>query len=229
MTKRISALRAKYLNKLTLQRPKQIHETDWRIFVAVVSEGRTIRDISRETGLSVFKLNHVVLQVDEELDPSGTSAKEKTRITLDSPLEDLNLSTRSRNTLRKIGCDTVRSILRKDFTRAVRSFGAATRQEVALVLSSHGFAAPPALESLQLSVETLARELGRLRLHLEQAHRLALDQLTRLEDSVLKLSNGSPEPTSGSDKGLCMPRAERRLAKASRTANGGPADQSLEF
>lgn len=202
MTRRISALRAKYLNRLSLQRPKQIQEPSWRIFVAVVSEGRTVREISRETGLSVFKLNHLVLRVDEELDPGGASPEIAERITLDSPLEDLNLSTRARNTLRKIGCDTVRSILRKDFTRAVRSFGAATRQEVALVLASHGFATPPALESLQSSIEGLARELGRLRQQLEQAHDSSLDQLKRLEDSVMKLSNGSPE----AEKILCLPR-----------------------
>ena len=161
------------------------------MFVSAVRDGQTLREISETTGLSVFRLTQIISRVDHELDPNRAPRDATYRITIDSPIEDLNLSTRARNALRQAGCITVRNILDRDFSRAIRSFGAGTRHEVAMVLNNHGFPPPPALESQQSSVEALARDLGRLRQTIEQRYRSSLDQLARLEDSVRRLSNGS--------------------------------------
>lgn len=181
------------------------------MFVAAIRDGRTLREISGTTGLSVFKLTQTISRVDRELDPHRHALDTNHPITLDAPFEDLNLSTRARNALRQVGCITVRDILDRDFSRAVRSFGAGTRHEVATVLMHHGFIPPPALESQQSNVETIARDLGRLRQTIEQRYRSSLDHLSRLEDSVRKLANGTTKTYAAKNAGG-RPR-ERRKAK----------------
>ena len=158
--------------------------------MAAVRDGRTLREISGTTGLSAFKLTQIIARVDHELDPSSVPAAGR-RITIDSPIEALNLSTRARNALRQVGCITIRHILDRDFSRAVRSFGVGTRHEVATILLHHGFVPPQALDYQQSNVETLARDLGRLRQTIEQRYRSSLEHLARLEDSIQKLANGS--------------------------------------
>jgi hypothetical protein len=138
----------------------------------------------------VFKLTQTIARVDQELDPHRATLRAAQRITIDSPITDLSLSTRARNALHQVGCVTVGHILDRDFSRAVRSFGAGTRHEVAMVLIKHGFDPPPALEYQQSNVEALTRDLGRLRQTIEQRYRSSLDHLARLEDSVRKLEKG---------------------------------------
>lgn len=158
--------------------------------MSAVRDGNTLREIGEATGLSVFKLTQIIARVDHELDPSHAPDAGH-RITIDSPIEELNLSTRARNALRQVGCITIRHILDRDFSRAVRSFGAGTRHEVATILLDHGFVPPPALDYQQSNVETLARDVGRLRQTIEQRYRASLEHIARLEDSIRKLANGS--------------------------------------
>jgi hypothetical protein len=176
------------------------------VFVAAVRDGKTLREISGTTGLSVFKLTQMISRVDQELDPHRSARNVDHRITLDSPIEDLSLSTRARNALHQVGCVTVRNILDRDFSRAVRSFGAGTRHEVAMVLIHHGFAPPPELEYQQSSIEALARDLDRLRQTIEQRYRSSLDHLARLEDTVRKLANGSGTNHADDEQACCLPR-----------------------
>jgi len=66
-------------------------------------------------------------------------------LSLDAPIEDLKLSNRVRNVLRRRGFDTLGSLLGRDYKPALRGFGPAARAELASALASNGFALPAIL------------------------------------------------------------------------------------
>ena len=68
-------------------------------------------------------------------------------LSLDAPIEDLKLSKRVRNVLRRRGFNTLGSLLQRDYKPALRGFGPASRSELACVLAANGFALPANLSS----------------------------------------------------------------------------------
>lgn len=188
MARRIAALRTKYQNtKLDELRTSSLDEIRWRVFLAYVRDAHSLRHISMETGLPVFKLSLIISEVDRAL--SAARDPERTRrLDLDAPIEDLMLSMRARNTLRELGCDTVRSVIERDFSKAVRRFGPVTRQEVVSALAESGFTPPLSLTSRQLTVSELGWHVSKLRQKIELSYRCWLDEVERLEDRIGKLS-----------------------------------------
>jgi hypothetical protein len=182
------ALRAKYSGALNGDRPHFIDELDWRVFLAHVRDGRSLQEISREAGLSAFKVGAIVSKIDHDLEAPRPAPGAQNSVTAGSPLEDLALSMRARNALREIGCVTIGDVLEKDFTRAVRRFGPVTRREITGVLSQQGFAVPPALVDGSTSrIFELRRDLARLRDSLQNTTRRLQNHLERLEHRLNKL------------------------------------------
>lgn len=104
-------LKAEHGGKLTDEPPQFIDESSWRIFTEHVGKGRPLREISRETGLSASKIGLILNLVDQTLDPplDGDSRRD---LTPDSPIDELMLSTRSRNALHVLRCETIGGVPR---------------------------------------------------------------------------------------------------------------------
>jgi Bacterial RNA polymerase, alpha chain C terminal domain len=182
------ALRVKYSGALNGDRPHLVDESDWRLFLAHVRDGRSLQEISRESGLSAFKVGAIISQIDRDLDIPESSPGNRNAMTADSPIENLALSMRARNALHEIGCVTAGDVLEKDFTRAVRRFGPVTRREITAVLREHGFAVPPALMDGSTSrIFELRRDLARLRDSIEDTTRRLRNHIERLEHRLNKL------------------------------------------
>ena len=189
MATRLSALRAKYMNRLFDERPSSVDEASWDMFIAHVRDGRALSVIAREAGLSRSKVSVIVSRVDQDLQTPISARADPNGITLDSPIEGLMLSMRARNALRELGCDSVRSVLEKDFTKAVKRLGAVSRQEILSALAARGFAPPDTLQDPRdVHVTELSRSVSRLKEHIDDSYRRWCEQLERLEVRVRRLS-----------------------------------------
>ena len=82
-------------------------------------------------------------------------------LSLDAPIEDLMLSNRVRNVLRRRGFDTLSSLLRYDYKSALRGFGPSARAELISALESSGFPPPTNLSSPQFT--DVAHNVSKLR------------------------------------------------------------------
>jgi hypothetical protein len=192
MTRRLTALKSKYQNEGDQHRPMLVDELSWSLYLAYVRDGKTLLEIGREHGLGALRVGRTVvrvdqMRVDQELQRPFAPEHERKSVTLDSPLEDLALSMRARNALRKLGCQTVRQVLDRDFTRASRRFGPISKREVAAALIRNGFTPPPTLEGRQSNVTALERDVSRLRRRIESSYQFWLDQVVRLEEGLRKL------------------------------------------
>lgn len=182
-------LREKHFNTLESGRPYFVDEQSWGIFVAHVRDGRTIRDIARDTGLSSSKIGMMIARVERELDIPRPPGAGSGALTLDSPIEDLSLSGRARNALRKAGCATIRSLVERDFSRAIRRLGPITREEIVAALRQKGFETPATLiEQRSHQITELDRELSRLREQIDSTSRHWQTRVERLEHRLKKLN-----------------------------------------
>src|SRR5262249_42467616 len=64
-------------------------------------------------------------------------------ISVDSRLEELGLSVRTRNALRGVGCDTIADLLRLDIDTPVRGLGKIAREDLLANLDRAGSPPPP--------------------------------------------------------------------------------------
>ena len=90
-------------------------------------------------------------------------------IRLDSPIEDLDVSVRTRNALRSIGCGTVGHVLLLDLSGPLRGIGRKTREEVLAVLERHGFRHPVINEKPVADMKVLERSLERIEERIDSA------------------------------------------------------------
>ena len=90
-------------------------------------------------------------------------------IGLESAVEDLGLSVRTRNALRAIGCDTVEHVLALDLSSSVRGLGRKTRNELLSALERSGFRHPVLEEQPASEIRVLERSLDRMQLRVEAA------------------------------------------------------------
>ncbi|HXE11164.1 MAG TPA: DNA-directed RNA polymerase subunit alpha C-terminal domain-containing protein [Bryobacteraceae bacterium] len=185
---RITVLRERHLRTLEDKPPCFIQEDSWRLFVAHVRDGRTIRKISRDTGLSRFKVGALLSRVDRDLELATAGERMHGQLTLDSPIEHLALSVRVRNALREAACNTVRGLLEHDFSKATRRLGPVARKEIALSLVEHGFGAPIALSvARDERISELKEELSRLRENIDNTSRHWQSRVERLQHRLQKL------------------------------------------
>jgi hypothetical protein len=97
-----------------------------------------------------------------EVDAQLASAAVAEPVVLESPIEDLALSSRARNALRSLGCNSVQDILRLDLSGPVRGIGRKTRGEVLTALRSSGLPHPGLDELLDSDIRSLDRSLERM-------------------------------------------------------------------
>jgi hypothetical protein len=186
---RIAILRKRYLSALGDEPPYFVPEESWQLFVAHVRDGRTIREISRDTGLSPFQVGALLSRVDRDLELAPPGDQMQGKITLDSPIEHLGLSRRVRNALREAECGTVRSLLERDSQKAARRLGPVAREEIVLSLAEHGFGAPAALsEARDKRISELEEDLRRLRESIDNANRHWQSRVERLQHRLQKMS-----------------------------------------
>jgi hypothetical protein len=100
-------------------------------------------------------------EVDARLESARSQEAAGKPIGLDSPIEDLALSSRARNALRSLGCDSVRDVLRLDLSGS-RGIGRKTRGEVLAALRNSGLPLPKLDDPSPSEIRSLDRSLERM-------------------------------------------------------------------
>jgi len=118
-------------------------------------------------------------------------------LSLDAPIEDLKLSNRLRNVLRRRGFDTLGSLLEYDYMRTLRGFGPAARAELARALEANGFALP--VNSSSSDFTDVAEEVSKLRGQMEASFQKWTVQIEDFELRIRELtanaySHACPNP-----------------------------------
>ena len=81
-------------------------------------------------------------------------------LAVDSPLEALRLSVRTRNALKSVGCATIDDVLRLDIQAPIRGLGRKAREELFTKLDDAGLAHP--LAGQPSEIRMLERSLARI-------------------------------------------------------------------
>jgi len=157
----LKRLRVKYAGKQPFTKPAFIDAHRWAIFTAYCHGGLTSKEIGESAGLSPSRVCQVLYEVDARLESARSAGADGKPISLDSPIEDLALSSRARNALRSLGCDSVQDALRLDLSGS-RGIGRKTKGEVLAALESSGFPHPRLDEPSQSVIRSLDRSLERM-------------------------------------------------------------------
>jgi hypothetical protein len=159
--KGLKLLRTKYAGKQPAARPASIDELSWEVFVGYVYEGLSLGGIGVRAGLSPSRVSRTLYEVDARLEAARRDAPEAKLVVLDSPIDDLPLSSRARNAIHRLGCRTVKDVLELDLS-AVRGIGRKTRGEVCAALRSSGLPQPELDERLDSEMRGLDNSLERM-------------------------------------------------------------------
>jgi hypothetical protein len=106
-------------------------------------------------------------------------------VVLDSPIEDLELSSRARNALRSLGCDRVQDVLRLDLSGS-RGIGRKTKGEVLAALRNSGFTHPKLEEPSNSEIRNLDRSLERMRGRISAALGAVAKEITQVQKRLRK-------------------------------------------
>lgn len=193
----IKPLRARYAGKYPVPKPASIDEQSWAMFTAYFQEGLTLREIGANARVSPSRVCRVLYEVDAQLASARRAGPEGEPVVLESPIEDLALSSRARNALRSRGCNSVQDVLRLDLSGPVRGIGRKTRGEVLAALRNSGLPHPELDEPLDPDFRILDRSLERIRGRIGAA----------LEDVTNEIA-----------------AVQKRLRKRMETRNGGATD-----
>ena len=109
-------------------------------------------------------------------------------IGLESPLEDLGLSVRTRNALRAIGCDTVEDVLELDLSCPVRGLGRKTKDELMTVIGRAGFRHPALEQQPASEIRVLERSLERMQGRVEAALGAIAKEIRLLKQRLHKVA-----------------------------------------
>jgi len=118
-------------------------------------------------------------------------------VSLDDPIEDLKLSNRTRNALRRMGCATLGSVMSRQAGPASHrsgfGFGPVSRAELACALAANGFTSWAEL----MLAETGAERLAALRAQMEAG----LRQCTAQGENLRTCVRNPPERERASQRG----------------------------
>ena len=115
-------------------------------------------------------------------------ASEPKFIGLESPVEDLGLSVRTRNALRAIGCDTVENALGLELSSAVRGLGRKTKAELLTALGRAGFRHPELETQPASEIRVLERSLERMQGRVEAALGVIAKEIGMLRQRLRKVA-----------------------------------------
>jgi DNA-directed RNA polymerase alpha subunit len=113
-------------------------------------------------------------------------AHEPKPIALESAVEDLGLSVRTRNALRAIGCDTVEDVLELDLATSVRGLGRKTKDELLTALERAGFPHPTTQEQPSSEILDIQRSLERMQSRVETALGAVAKEIRILKHRIQK-------------------------------------------
>ena len=163
------------------------------------------------------------------------------KTTLDFRLENLGLSTRTQNVLRRLGCTTLASIVQGDYRHGLRGLGRATREEVAELLDAHGFEPPDGLLPSESSNDKILAEMLERCDEMEADLRRSITRIERLEGADSEARSPPPAPPGhhadrcrSRQPGECaytaceVRRLERRGQKLSAIADSLPPCRSAK-
>jgi hypothetical protein len=137
-----------------------IAERSWAIFTAYYYEERSLEEIAGTWRMSPEQVGRIVAEVDAQI---GRVRGPGNRILApESPVEDLSLSVRTRNSLRSLGCHTIDDILQLNLSESLRGLGQKTRQELLAKLLHAGFHHSAHEEPPITDIRGLERSLDRL-------------------------------------------------------------------
>jgi lambda repressor-like predicted transcriptional regulator len=159
--KGLKLLRTRYAGKQPVARPVSIDEPRWAVFAGYCYEGLSLSAIGVRAGLSPSRVSRVLYEVDAQLDAADRALPETKPVALESPIEDLPLSSRARNAIHRLGCGTVKDVLQLDLS-AVRGIGRKTRSEVCAALRNSGLPQPELDERLDSEMRGLDNSLERM-------------------------------------------------------------------
>jgi DNA-directed RNA polymerase alpha subunit len=111
-------------------------------------------------------------------------------ISLESAVEDLGLSVRTRNALRAIGCDTVENVLALDLGASVRGLGRKTREELLAALELSGFRHPSLEQQPASEIQVLERSLDKMQTRVDAAHASISKEIRILKQRLRKSRSG---------------------------------------
>jgi signal transduction histidine kinase len=106
-------------------------------------------------------------------------------LSLNAPIEDLKLSRRVRNVLRRGGFSTLASLRKRNYKPALRGFGPTAQAELASALEANGFLSPA--NSPRCESGDVAEDVSKLRGQMEASFREWNAQMERLEIDIRKL------------------------------------------
>jgi hypothetical protein len=111
-------------------------------------------------------------------------------ISLESAVEDLGLSVRTRNALRAIGCDTVENVLALDLGSSVRGLGRKTKEELLTALELSGFRHPALEQQPASEIQVLERSLDKMQTRVDAAHASLSKEIRILKQRLRKSRSG---------------------------------------
>jgi hypothetical protein len=200
--------RARYSRGVAAPKPLAIQERSWAIFTAYCYEARTLDEIGRAYQLSSHQVRRIVAEVEAQL--GRARGGELSFLELESAVEDLGLSVRTRNTLRSLGCNTVEDVLRLDLSSFVRGMGRKTKEELLTKLKRAGFHHPMLDEQPASEIRILERSLERMQGRIDEALGAVAKEIRLLKQRLRKrvvarggdkpgASPGAPAPASAND------------------------------
>jgi len=111
-------------------------------------------------------------------------------ISLESAVEDLGLSVRTRNALRAIGCDTVENVLALDLGSSVRGLGRKTKEELLTALELSGFRHPALEQQPPSEIQVLERSLDKMQTRVDAALASISKEIRILKQRIRKSRSG---------------------------------------
>ncbi len=161
MEKGLTRLRTKCAGKQPAARPASIDAQRWTVFTGYFYEGLSLSGVGVRSGLPPSRVSRMLYEVDSRLEAARRVEPEIKPVVLESPIEDLPLSSRARNAIHRLGCGTVKDMLDLDLS-AVRGIGRKTRGEVRAALRSSGLPQPELDERRDSEMRGLDSSLERM-------------------------------------------------------------------
>jgi hypothetical protein len=183
--KGLKRLRAKYTGEQPAAMPASIDAQRWAVFTGYFHEGLSLGAIGVRAGLSPSRVSRMLYEVDAWLEAARRVEPVTKAVVLESPIEDLPLSSRARNAIHRLGCGTVKDVLELDLS-AVRGIGRKTRVEVCAALRSSGLPQPEFDERLDSEMRGLDSSLERMHGRIEAALEVVAKEIALVQKRLRK-------------------------------------------
>ncbi len=185
MEKGLKRLRARNAGKQPVARPSSIDPQTWTVFSMYCYEGLSLSGVASRAGLPPSRVSRLLYEVDAQLDAASRTLPEARPVVLESPIEDLPLSSRARNAIHRLGCGTVKDVLQLDLS-AVRGIGRKTRVEVCAALRNSGLPQPELDERLDSEMRGLDNSLERMQSRIAAALEVVAKEIALVQRRLRK-------------------------------------------